>query len=206
MMRTMLETPPIPCAAPDGVFDAFGWCASDILEWGFPEGKLDLSTPLDGANPARMVFVFRQHCSFLPRELARMHAFGLGLSDELALAPYGIDDATDELFARRVRPRDLFWLAADNLNALVWGLHDWSHFHNHGPFDARAWTELQCDLAALTWLGLNKAAIGLDDPTVARVRDELTAISCARFAAEGLDPQPAKTLLRQPDIMRVNGS
>ena len=103
-----------------------------------------------------MVFVLHGRSDFLPRELARLHAFGLGLADEEALAPWGIDDATDGLYAHRVRPRDALWLAADNLNALFWGLHDWAHFHNHGPFEQRAWTELQCDASALAWLWKNR--------------------------------------------------
>ena len=99
-------------------------------------------TPIDGSDPARMVFVFRADApaavGALPRELASLHAFGLGLQDEMALAPYAIDDATDLLFEARARPRDALWLAADNLNALFWGLHDWAHSHNHGPFEERA--------------------------------------------------------------------
>ncbi|MEO6572544.1 MAG: hypothetical protein ABIP89_01805 [Polyangiaceae bacterium] len=149
---------------------------------------------MDGTNPARMVFVMHTECDFLPKELARLHAFGLGLEDEWALAPYAIDDATDELFARRVRPRELLWLAADNLNALVWGLHDWAHFHNHGPFDERAWTELQCDSAALAWLRLNQGVIGLDERGWERARREVSDVSRARFAAEN-KPFPEDALL-----------
>ncbi len=141
--------------------------------------------PLDGTNPARMVFVLRAPAPFLPAELARLHAFGLGLEDEMALAPYGIDEATDGLFEHRLRPTDAMWLAADNLNALVWGLHDWAHFHNHGPFEARAWTELQCDGAALAWLRRNQRAVGLSGEVLARVARELAALSRGRFEAEG---------------------
>jgi hypothetical protein len=189
---------------PDGggpVFDAFAWCESDLLEWRRPRPEFDLSTPIDGSDPARMVFVFRQNCAFLPRELARLHAFGLGLDEEEALAPYAIDDATDELFARRVRPGDLLWLAADNLNALVWGLHDWAHFHNHGPFERRAWTELQCDGAALSWLWRNRDAVGVDAPTFARVRAEIEALGRRRFAAErqAYDPAPLARLIELAD-------
>lgn len=182
-MPTLL-TPPVPLRVPGHVFDAFCWCASDVLEWRRPP-KFDPTPALDPGNPARMVFVMHAPCTFLPRELAKLHAFGLGLGDEdWALAPYAIDDATDELWARRVRPRDLLWLAADNLNALVWGLHDWAHFHNHGPFVERAWTELQCDAAASTWLYANRDVVGIDLATCDRVHAELVRLSAARFAAE----------------------
>jgi hypothetical protein len=121
----------------------------------------------------------------LPRELARLHAYGMGFEDEWALAPYAIDDATDLLYEHRVPPRDALWLAADNLNALVWGLHDWAHFHNHGPFEERAWTELQCDAAALAWLWINRAIVGIDDARWERARREVEAIGRGRFEAEG---------------------
>ena len=187
-----LATPPIACVVPDGVFDAFGWCASDELEWRCAAGSggLDDATPIDGSDPARMVFVLRAGAApMLPRELARLHAFGLGLGDdEEALAPWAIDVATDELHANRLRPRDAMWLAADNLNALFWGLHDWAHFHNHGDFEPaqRPWTELQCDAAALAWLWLNRPAIPLADATWERVRREVEALSRERFAAEAV--------------------
>jgi hypothetical protein len=132
-----------------------------------------------------MVFVMRTSCDFLPRELARLHATGLGLTMEDALAPWAIDNATDELYARRVQPADLFWLAADNVNALFWGLHDWSHFHHHGPFVERAWTELQCDVTALAWLWLNRAMVPLSERTWERLRREAAALSHSRFADEG---------------------
>jgi hypothetical protein len=167
------------------VFDAFGWCASDELEW--RAARWDPSTPIDGSDPARMVFVVRESAAdFLPRELACLHAFGLGLVDEEALAPWAIDDATDMLHARRVRPRDALWLAADNLNALFWGLHDWAHFHNHGPFEQRAWTELQCDASALAWLWANREAIPLDGAEWEGVRRAVVRLSRERFAGEGL--------------------
>ncbi len=183
---------------PATVFDAYGWCASDVLEWRRPGPTLPLEgagAPLDGSNPARMIFVLRAPLPFLPMELASLHAFGLGLNDEMALAPYGIDDATDGLYDRRLHPTDAMWLAADNLNALVWGLHDWAHFHNHGPFEARAWTELQCDGTALAWLRRNGAATGLGEADLAHVEAELTRLSRGRFEAEGLDAGPvAETL------------
>lgn len=174
------------------MFDAFGWEASSTLEWRRPKEKWDTSTPLDGSDPARMVFVFRRACDFLPSELARLHAFGMGLTEERALAPYAIDNATDDLFRTRTSPTSLMWLAADNLNALVWGLHDWAHFHNHGPFEERAFTELQCDASALYWIRLNRETIGLNGPTLARVEKEMIEINRARFSSEGkpFDPSP----------------
>jgi hypothetical protein len=207
---------------PPYVFDAFGWAESDTLEWRSPDAPSryawDTSTPIDGSDPARMVFVFRDgvfregvpHDEMLhdgvlrdgalgprdadggaprialPHERANLHAFGLGLADDTwALAPYAIDDATDGLFEAGVRARDVFWLAADNLNALFWGLHDWVHFHNHGPFEERAWTELQCDATALAWAHLNREALLLDDATWGRMRREVEALAASRFAAEG---------------------
>jgi hypothetical protein len=177
----------LPQLAPAGVFDAFGWCESDALEWRRPSTQWDTATPLDGSDPARMVFVLRSgQGTFLPRELARLHAPGLGLTEEQALAPWAIDDATDELYARRVRPSSAMWLAADNLNALFWGLHDWAHFHNHGPFEQRAWTELQCDASALAWLWQNRDHVSLDLACWVRLREQVEKLSAQRFASEGL--------------------
>lgn len=189
-----LATPPVARLVPDGVFDDFGWCASEALEW--RAAAWDTSTPIDGADPARMVFVLKPGApAFLPRELAAVHALGLGLVDEEALAPWAIDDATDGLHAHGTRPADAMWLAADNLNALYWGLHDWAHFHNHGPFERRAWTELQCDAAALAWLWHNRAALPLDEATWERARREVTAVSERRFRDEGaaFDPTCLET-------------
>jgi hypothetical protein len=188
-VQHVLATPPPACIVPPGVFDAFAWCASDSLEWRHPAGAWDDANDaalLDGSDPRRMVFVLRARCDFLPRELARLHAVGLALGDEEALAPWGIDAATDDLHARRVRPRDVLWLAADNLNALFWGLHDWAHFHNHGPFEQRAWTELQCDATALGWLWNNREEVRLTAPAWDRVRQQAVALSRGRFATEGI--------------------
>ena len=187
-----LTTPPLARLVPDGVFDAFGWCPSDALEWRVPDGpgrRWDPDTPIDGGDPARMVFVVRPGVAdFLPRELARLHAFGLGLGDEQALAPWAIDDATDGLHAHGVRPRDALWLAADNLNALFWGLHDWAHFHNHGAFEPhqRAWTELQCDASALVWLWDNRAIVPLDGGAWERARQQVSLLCLRRFESGGL--------------------
>jgi hypothetical protein len=182
-----LATPPLARLVPEGVFDAFGWCDSDELEWRAPAGSWDATTAVDGGDPTRLVFVTRPGApSFLPRELARLHAFGLGLEEEEALAPWAIDDATDGFYAQRIRPGDALWLAADNLNALFWGLHDWAHFHNHGPFEQRAWTELQCDATALAWLWENRARVPLGDAAWDRLRGDLVALARVRFAGEGM--------------------
>ena len=206
-----LATPPVACLVPANlqppVFDAFGWCESDWLAWRSPAGARagmwDGAPILDGSDPRRMVFILHGRSDFLPRELARLHAVGLGLADEEALAPWGIDAATDELYAHRVRPRDALWLAADNLNALFWGLHDWAHFHNHGPFEQRAWTELQCDASALAWLWKNRDAIGLASDTWERLRSEVVEQSRGRFASEGttLDER----LLEAPRMRELAG-
>jgi hypothetical protein len=171
------------------VFDAWAWCASDLIEWRTPgtSPHVDTSRAIDADNPADLVFVFHDDAdsTFLPRELARFHAKGYGLEEQWALAPYAIDDATDLLYEKRVRPRDLFWLAAPSLRALVWGLHDWAHFHNHGPFDEPALTELACDLVALEWLRINRETVGVDDDAIGRVALELASLSRFRFDAEG---------------------
>jgi hypothetical protein len=183
-----LETPPLPRLAPDGVFDAFGWCASDGIDWGRPSGRvLDTGMEVTSANPPGMVFVMRGDVAFLPRELARLHATEMGLEEEWALAPWAIDDATDSLFERRARPGEHLWLAASSVASLFWGLHDWAHFHSHGPFERRAWTELQCDVSALAWLEVNRGALeplGVDAGVMERVRREAEEVARARFAEE----------------------
>jgi hypothetical protein len=205
-----LATPPLPCVVPEGVFDAFGWCASDVLEWGRPAARpFDAGASITPANPPAMVFVMRgafDDVPWLPRELAALHAGGMGLEGESCLAPWAIDDATDRLHEQRARPRDVMWLAAGALDALFWGLHDWAHFHNHGPFERRAWTEMQCDVAALAWLWINREAAGLDAATWERARREVVAIGAARFAEEGepfdATPLDAAALQRAARTMR----
>jgi hypothetical protein len=185
-VRTILETPPIPQIVPGDVFDAFGWTPSRRLEWRAPD-DWSRHEPLTADNPPRMVFVMKRDLPFLPRELARFHAPGLGLAHEWALAPYGIDDATDGLYEHAVAPHDAFWLAADSLRGLFWGLHDWAHFHSHGPFTQRAATELQCDASALAWLWTNRQALGIDEPSWEATRAQASQIGAARFAEEGAD-------------------
>ena len=186
----MLDVPAMPCVAPAGVFDAWSWCSSDVIEWRRPAGSPASfdgeHSAIEGENPPGLVFVMREECTFLPRELARLHAIGYGLDDELALAPYAIDDATDLLHERRVRPHDVFWLAASSLEALVGGLHDWVHFHNHGPFDQPAMTELQCDLVALAWLRRYADRVGVGGARLSMVARDLARLSRRRFDEEGV--------------------
>lgn len=201
-MRTILLTPPLPCVVPAEVFDAFAWCVSGELSWQRP-AEWSKDEPLTADNPPRMIFVLREDASFLPRELARLHAPALGFADEWALAPYAIDDATDELYARRVPPERAMWLATDSLPGLFWGLHDWAHFHNHGPFTERAFTELQCDVTALAWLWQNRERVGITSEEWERLRVAAVGISEARFLAEQrsfvadpLEPLAVQGLLR----------
>jgi|GEM_PF-1059081 len=182
------------------VFDAWAWCKSDWLQWRLPlatTSPASLEACLAGSgrtveaqNPSDLVFVFHNDgpSTNLPRELARLHAPGYGFTDEWALAPYAIDDATDGLFHQGIKPRDAFWLAAPSLPALVWGLHDWAHFHNHGPFDEPARTELACDLLAFAWLRLNQAVLQLSETTLKRVAADLAKLSHERFDREGKVP------------------
>ncbi len=181
--RITLATPPTPRVVPDGVFDAFAWSRSSRLEWLRPKAW-DKTPVLAPDLPERLLFVFRSDVDWLPRELACFHAASFGFKDEYILAPYAIDDATDLLYERGVDASAVFFLATDNLNALFWGLHDWVHFHNHGPFEARAWTEYQCDLTALLWLHGNRAAIGLSVSEWEALLESLLPISRARFEAE----------------------
>jgi hypothetical protein len=197
----------------DTVFDAWAWCESDVLEWRRNAASrhvahLDKSMVIDSENPGDLVFVFKEGAdsTFLPRELARFHARNYGLDEEWALAPYAIDDATDLLYERRVRPADLFWLAAPSLRALVWGLHDWAHFHNHGPFDEPAQTELACDLVAMHWLKINRDVAGLDDGDLARVALELANLSRSRFEGEGKPPPVADFAALFSDCLRADAS
>ncbi len=163
-VRTViLATPQLPLLVDASVFDGFAWNPSTVVEWRAPHASIVLNA-LDGELPLGLAFVFRQPWDALPSEFARLHlAKAYGLRDELCLAPYGIDDATDELFSHHRAAHDVFWMAADNLNALYWGLHDWAHFHNHGAFVERAANELQCDASALAWLWLNRSEIPLDE-------------------------------------------
>lgn len=167
-MRSLaLATPALPCLVAPETFDGFSWCASDALELRCPDDALTLNA-LDDALPLGMAFVFREPFEALPSEFAWLHtgraqARAIGLGDERCLAPWALDDATDTLYAHRRAPGSLLWLAADNINAVYWALHDWSHFHNHGSFDDRPSTEYQCDAAALVWLWINRHLLPLPE-------------------------------------------
>lgn len=189
LLTRTLDVAPHPCVVPEA-FDAWSWCASSAVEWRMPQtsearparGTLDL------ANPPDLLFVIRDpaRVPFLPRERANLHAPAYGFDDDVwALAPYAIDDATDLLFEHRVPPHEAMWLAAPSLAALVWGLHDWAHFHNHGPFDDPPATELACDLLALAWLRANRERLALDDDALAQVPRDLAALTRQRFSAAG---------------------
>jgi hypothetical protein len=191
-----LDVPPMPRVVDADVFDAWSWCASDRLAWRRPRAFRSTGR-IDGENPPGLAFVLHGDGSFLPTELASLHVPG-AREDERVLAPWAIDDATDGFHAQGVRPRDVLLLHAASLEALVWGLHDWVHFHNHGPFDRPAMTELQCDLVALAWLRRNAAAIGLGASELGSVAGDLAALSRARFAEERITPFDFDRLFASP--------
>jgi hypothetical protein len=177
MREAQLSTPPLPRLVPEGVFDGFAWHRSTQLLWRCPTDTLRVNR-LDPALPLGMAFVLYAPWEALPTELAWLHtgrdgARALGLGEARCLAPYAIDDATDLLWVHRRPAADTLWLAADNLNALFWALHDWAHFHNHGPFTDRPATELQCDASALAWLWLNHTALPLTFPQWDALRAEV---------------------------------
>jgi hypothetical protein len=194
MPRWTLDVPATPCWVPLDVFDAYGWCASDTLTLTAPAPVLR-HLPVSAENPGEMLFVIETPPPFvLPREAAAGHAPRWFDAATHILAPYAIDDATDGFFEHRVAPRAHLSLWTDSVRGVFWGLHDWCHFHNHGPFEQRALTELQCDATALYWLARNADHLGLDatawrtlcnqviDLTLARV-DEDEAVSNREAAA-----------------------
>jgi hypothetical protein len=189
VLDVVLATPPVPELVPalaPPVFDDFAWSPPVTLSWR-TRSPLDRTEPLTRTNPGGMVFLFLDKCAFLPRELARLHVPELLRADEAerhVLAPYAIDDATDLLHEHRVPARSVLGLATASLAGLFWGLHDWAHFHHHGPFEERAWTELQCDAAALSWLHVNRVLLGLDDAELAALVDQAGELTHARFAEE----------------------
>lgn len=147
----------------------------------------DASRRLTSDNPPGMAFVFVSPCDFLPSELASVHVPKLSRPKERILAPYAIDDATDDLHALKVTPFDVMCLATDSIAGVFWGLHDWAHFHNHGPFEVehRPWNELQCDLAALAWLARNRKALSLSDAQLDELIVDWEGIARSRFEENG---------------------
>ena len=194
-----LVVPPIACLAPTGVFDAFGWCESTELTLRMPEAGLAGDRELTSDNPPGMAFVFLDKCEFLPSELASLHVPKLSYPKERILAPYAIDDATDDLHALQITPADVLCLATDSYAGVFWGLHDWAHFHNHGAFEEgqRAWTELQCDLAALSWLKENRQVLALTDAQFDVLITEWEPVALARFRDEGHQAPPVGDLWRR---------
>lgn len=141
------------------MFDGWRWCEPTFLEWR-TKGALRVTTLTD--DPAEMAFVLRRPWPSLPTELARLHiGKAYGVVEEQCLAPFAIDDATDQCFEQRVEPHSVFWLGTDHMDGLFWGLHDWAHFHHHGDFTDPSATELQCDFAAAYWLWINRESLGL---------------------------------------------
>lgn len=208
-MRTVrLATPPLPLLVGADTFDDFSWCESTAIEWRTPAEGLLLNA-LDDALPLRMAFVFREPWSVLPAERAWLHtgrdqARALGLDDDvMCLAPYAIDDATDLLWEHRREPARTFWLATDNANALYWSLHDWAHYHNHGPFTDRPATELQCDAAALVWLWINRAAVPLPDAHWELLREGAYENHLRLRAMEPHTRCPAPAVLASPERLRA---
>ena len=207
-MRTAeLLTPPLPLLVSAETFDGFNWHPSTTLTWRCPTDAPALNAFADQL-PIGLAFVLRAPWEAIPSEFAwlhtgRAHAASLGLTDERALAPYAIDDATDLLFAERRPPAETFWLAADNANALFWSLHDWSHFHNHGEFTDRPSTELQCDAAALVWLWINRTDIGLTDTHWEEFRIEALANHLALRATRPDTRCPAPQVLADSATLRA---
>ena len=184
----ILRVPPIPCIVHASVFDAFAWHTSTDLEWRSESG-LGAHTLPSSDNPPALAFVLRGDEAaypFLPWELAELHVPRVGLAKGARmLAPWAIDDATDLLYETRTPPREALYLATGSLAALYWGLHDWAHFHSHGPFVERAATELQCDATALVWLRLNAEQIGIEEATWERAREAAVTLTQERAASEG---------------------
>ena len=185
-MRITLAVPPQPNVAPAGVFDAYAWCKSDTLQVLLPDTGLAPGLPLAADNPPGFAFVFHGAHLGLPAEPGELHLPGLLRPGSMVLAPYAIDDATDGLYEHKTAPRTVFLLAVTRFDALYWGLHDWCHFHNHGPFVERAWTELCCDVAALAWLRLNRAALGLQASSLNELVQSAHQLSAQRFADGGV--------------------
>lgn len=176
---TLLLTPPIARVVPDGVFDAYAWAEPQWLFW-HHDGEFDRELPTSD-NPPGAVFLLDTRVIELPSEPAELHVPAIVRTGTRCLAPWGIDAATDGLFAQRIPPSSCLALATSSLAGLFWGLHDWFHFHHHGSLFDAAWTELQCDRAAFAWTALNASAIGLDARQLEMLARRVRALGEARF-------------------------
>ena len=193
MQNARLSTGSIERLVDSAVLPAYEWTAPRWLDLHVPRGGMDLESRITADNPPRMLFVLASHCTLaLPAESGPLH-LGTLPADSRVLAPWAIDAATDLLFETQTPPEELLSLATDSLRGVFWGLHDWAHFHSHGPFERIAETELQCDVSALVWLWEARAELAIDLARYAAVVTDVVGIWEERFRAEGLahDPEPA---------------
>ncbi len=184
MQKARLSTAPIQRLVDSAVLPDFEWAEPRWLDVLLPVAGLATQDPITADNPPRMLFLVAADAAVaLPTEPAALHFQGLP-SEANVLAPWAIDAATDALFAARAPAKDVLVLATDSLRGVFWGLHDWAHFHSHGPFERVAETELQCDVAALVWLWDNRDALGVTRAHHARIVGDVTGLWRARFTAE----------------------
>ncbi len=199
MQKARLSTCPVSRFVDSAVLPHFEWAPPRWLDVLLPATGLDTRDAVTADNPARMLFVVANDTSLLlPTEAGCGHWRALP-DGARVLAPWAIDDATDAFFEARTAPEEVLTLATDSLRGVFWGLHDWAHFHSHGPFERVAETELQCDVAALVWLGDNRLVLDLDLDALARVTRDVLALWQVRYAAEArvLEAQAALAYLAQ---------
>lgn len=208
MQVTKIATPPLRRLVEAAVFDDFRWCSPTTLTLRLPEGRLPAGPDPTSRNPPGLAFVFSDSSaiSSLPRELAHLHVGRLSTEEEWCLAPWGIDAATDGLWEERAEPSANFSLAVTTLEALFWGLHDWVHFHHHGPFERVAETELQCDFGALAWIAWNRAILPIDEPAFAPLAKAVAKLAAARLVGEGLAVPPFVEPLLEEEKKLTNGA
>jgi hypothetical protein len=176
------------------VLPDFEWTTPRWLDVVLPEAGLERLAPITADNPPRMLFLVAPGSNVpLPTEAAALHMPALP-DDAKVLAPWAIDDATDLFFAAQAPPEEVLTLATDSLRGVFWGLHDWAHFHSHGPFERIAETELQCDVAALVWLWDNRELLATTLAEYTRVAANVGALWHARFTAEARAFSLAPTL------------
>lgn len=192
VQNARLSTGPVSRLVDAAVLPDHEWATPRWLDVTFPD-VFDRKERVTADNPPRMLFVLSPTCAVeLPSESGILHMRELD-ADSRVLAPWAIDDATDRLFLASTAPEPIMSLATDSLRGLFWGLHDWAHFHSHGPFERIAETELQCDVAALVWLWEARATFLVDESTYARIVADVLALWQQRFSAEARahDPAPA---------------